>query len=313
MSRYALFGLAAGALWGLAFIAPAVAGPFTALDLTVARYIVFGLSSVAALWMLKFNPFRRLTGRDWARIIGLGLAGNSLYYLTMSSAVVFAGPAPVALVIGTMPLAMIIVGNIRRKTVAWRRMLGPLLIIAAGLACTGAAAATQSGAPEATGVAMVGIALAAVALFSWLIYGIVNAEYLADTPTMGSVLWTSLTGLGTLVTVPPLIVLMAVMGRPSPVANEDWATLIFWGLVLGLGASWAATWLWNKASSGLPAAILGLLVVSETVFAVIYSCILFTRWPTTAELISTILIVVGVAWGVWVTSHKRVRPVTELR
>lgn len=84
-----MFGLGAGALWGVTFIAPGFLGPFTTLDLTVVRYLIFGIVSVAALVLLRFNPFRRLDARGWRRTIGLGLAGNSLFYLALSSGVAF--------------------------------------------------------------------------------------------------------------------------------------------------------------------------------------------------------------------------------
>jgi drug/metabolite transporter (DMT)-like permease len=78
--------------------------------------------------------------------------------------------------------------------------------------------------------------------------------------------------------------------------------LLFWGLVLGLGSTWAATWLWNKASSGLSTTILGMLVVSQTVFAMVFVCLLETRLPSFAEAVSILLIVIGVGWGLRATS-----------
>lgn len=302
MPRHVFFGLGAGALWGITFIAPAALGPFTALDLTVVRYLIFGVVSLIVLAVLKFNPFRKLDARGWWRIVGLGLAGNTLFYLAMSVGVVFAGSAPVALLIGTLPIALIVAGNLRRKTVRWRFLFGPVLVLVAGIAVTGAVAV--SGSDLGGSLVMAGIAMAAVALLSWLAYGIVNAEYLEDNPATGIILWTSLTGLGTLVTLPPLAIAVAVLGRAEPVLDGDWGILVFWGLLLGLGASWGATWLWNKASSGLSTTVLGLLLVSETVFAIFFVCLYELRPPSIAEVVSTVLIVAGVAWGLRATSRK---------
>lgn len=296
-----MFGLGAGALWGVTFIAPVFLGPFTTLDLTVVRYLIFGILSVAALVALRFNPFRRLDARGWWRIIGLGLAGNTLFYLALSSGVAFAGSAPVALIIGTLPIAMIVAGNLRRKTIAWPRLAGPITVLAAGLGFTGIAARDGGGGAPGPLVPL-GIMLGLVAVFSWLAYGIVNAEYLVDNPGTGVILWTSLTGLGTLITVPPLILAAAVVGRADAVNTGDIGVLLFWGLLLGLGSTWAATWLWNKASSGLSTTVLGLLVVSQTVFAMIFVCLLESRLPTLAETVSILLIVIGVGWGLRATS-----------
>lgn len=301
-----MFGLGAGALWGLTFIAPVFLGPFTTLDLTVVRYLIFGIVSVVALMVLRFNPFGRLDARGWWRIIGLGLAGNTLFYLALSSGVAFAGSAPVALIIGTLPVAMIVAGNVRRKTVAWRRLIGPVAVLTAGLAITGLSA-MNDGADATGAVVGLGIVLGLVAVFSWLAYGIVNGEYLADNPETGVILWTALTGLGTLITVPPLVLAAVVVGRAEPVAVEEVGVLLFWGLVLGLGSTWAATWLWNKASAGLSTTVLGMLVVSQTVFAMIFVCLLESRLPTAAESLSILLIVIGVGWGLRATSTRAVR------
>ena len=302
MPRHVFFGLGASALWGITFIAPAALGPFTALDLTVVRYLIFGGASLLVLVALKFNPFRRLDARGWWRIVGLGLAGNTLFYLAMSVGVAFAGSAPVALLVGTLPIALIIAGNLRRKTVLWRRLFWPVVVLATGIGVTGFAAV--AGSDLGGSLPALGVALAAVAVFSWLFYGIVNAEYLEDNPATGIILWTSLTGLGTLLTLPPLAIAMAVVGRSEPVLDGDWGNMLFWGLLLGLGASWGATWLWNKASSGLSTTVLGLLLVSETVFAMIFVCLFALRAPTLAEVISTVLIVAGVVWGLHATSTK---------
>ena len=302
-----MFGLGAGALWGLTFIAPVFLGPFTTLDLTVVRYLIFGVVSVAALGLLRFNPFTRLDARGWCRIIGLGLAGNTLFYLALSSGVAFAGSAPVALIIGTLPLAMIVAGNLRRQTIAWGRLAGPIAVLAAGLGFTGMAAMDGGdGTPGA--LVPLGIVLGLVAVFSWLAYGIVNGEYLADHPGTGVILWTSLTGLGTLITLPPLIIAMAVVGRADAVRTGEVGVLLFWGLVLGLGSTWAATWLWNKASSGLSTTVLGLLVVSQTVFAMVFLCLLETRLPSFAEAVSILLIVIGVGWGLRATAAAPAEP-----
>lgn len=305
MPRHVVFGLGAGAFWGLTFIAPVFLGPFTTLDLTVVRYLVFGVISVVALVVMRFNPFRRLDARGWWRIIGLGLSGNTLFYLALSSGVAFAGSAPVALIIGTLPIAMIVAGNFRRKTIAWRRLYGPIAVLAAGLAFTGVAAMSEEGAAASGGLIALGIALGLVAVFSWLAYGITNGEYLADNPGTGVILWTALTGLGTLITLPPLVLAAAAVGRTGPVVVGDVWVLLFWGLVLGLGSTWAATWLWNKASSGLSTTVLGLLVVSQTVFAMIFVCLLESRLPSVAETVSILLIVLGVSWGLRATSPAR--------
>src|SRR5689334_23023800 len=96
-------GLTAGALWGLTFIAPLLAAPFTPFDLTVGRYLVFGCASLAFLWRGGFAALKGLSSTELAFLIVLALAGNVGYYLLMALAVPLAGSAVVALIVGTLP------------------------------------------------------------------------------------------------------------------------------------------------------------------------------------------------------------------
>ena len=44
-------GLAAGALWGLVFVAPRMVAEFGGINLTAGRFIVYGAASVVAMAM----------------------------------------------------------------------------------------------------------------------------------------------------------------------------------------------------------------------------------------------------------------------
>ncbi len=54
-----LAGLAAGALWGLVFVAPRMVAGFVGIDLTAGRFVVHGVVSVvvlAASWRRALTP-----------------------------------------------------------------------------------------------------------------------------------------------------------------------------------------------------------------------------------------------------------------
>ena len=69
-------------------------------------------------------------------------------------------------------------------------------------------------------------------------------------------------------------------------------------LLLGLAASWLGTLLWNKASHLLPAALVGQMIVFETLASLLYAFIWYQRWPTLAEAAGIALLVAGVSFGV---------------
>jgi len=296
-------GLGAGALWALAFVGPAQVEPFGAAEITLGRFLVFGLCSVVVLVVRRHDPRRRLDRVDRARIVGLGLAGNTAFFLLLAAAVAVAGSAPVALVIGALPVAMAVVGNLHRRTVRWAAIAGPALVIAAGIAAAGWAAAVDAG-----GSSVWGLALAGAALASWLVYGLVGATYLASRPDTDTVLWTSLLGVGTVVTLPAVGLLVVLDGPDATPDLDAWVALVAWSVVLGVGSSWVATWMWSRASVVVPVALLGMLIASETVFAVLYAAIVAGRVPPVAQLVGAALIVGGVTWGAR-ASRERV-PVT---
>jgi drug/metabolite transporter (DMT)-like permease len=62
----------------------------------------------------------------------------------------------------------------------------------------------------------------------------------------------------------------------------------------GIGSSWLSTILWNVASQRLPASLCGQLIVSETLFALLYAFLWDGRWPQPAEWAATLLFVLGI-------------------
>lgn len=294
-----VLGAAAGALWALSLVAPKAVEPWGPLELTAVRFAAFGLAAAACLAALRVNPLRRVGRADLLRVCLLGLLGNVLCYVLAGQAIQMTGPTPVALIFGTLPVCLAVVANLRRRTVAWVRLLPPLVVITSGIAVMTLGATDTGDGTVGTATAAAGIALAALALLSWLAYAVLNAEWLRDRPGMDPLTWTCLTGVGTLVVLIPALA-GAVALRPgllTPAAGASVGDLLAWGLVIGLASSWVATWLWNGASARLPAALLGYLIVSETMFAMVYDWILATRAPTPVELTSAGLVLGGVAWG----------------
>lgn len=302
-----ILGAAAGALWGLTFVAPTAVEPWGPVEITAIRFSSFGLAAVAGLAVLRFNPFRRLTRRDWTRVCVLGALGHVLFYLLSAQAIQMIGPTAVALVVGTLPVGVAVVANLRRRAIAWGGLLPPLAVILAGIVTVTLGASDRDGGSTMTAAAGVGITLAVVALIAWVAYAVLNAEWLTGNSRMEPLTWTCLTGMGTLIVLIPVLA-GAVAVRPdllTPEPGASVARLLIWGLIIGLAASWVATWLWNGASARLPGALLGYLIVSETLFAMLYDCIMSSRLPSATEIVSAVLILGGVIWGLSVARPAR--------
>jgi drug/metabolite transporter (DMT)-like permease len=65
-------------------------------------------------------------------------------------------------------------------------------------------------------------------------------------------------------------------------------------IATGIGSAWLATILWNIASQRLPASLCGQLIVSETIFALVYSFIWDGQWPSPLQWAASLLFVGGI-------------------
>lgn len=291
-----LAGLAAGALWGLTFVAPHIVAPFTTLDLTIARYTIFGLVSLGLMLHPAFRP-RGLKARQYIIALLLGSIGYVCYFLCAAYAVILAGPAIPPLIVGILPVALAVLANLRRKSVSWRRLALPLTLIAIGVVWVNTATISATSAELRTSVAL-GVLCAILALAIWIFYGLVNAEALQDADAPGSLPWTGLQGIGAMLGTFPIIA-AGVVGSSAelfmhPIVSLEGLHFMGWALILGVAGSWLATWCWVVASQRLPLALSAQLIVAETGFGLIYGFAYERRWPSLSEGLGSLLQIAGV-------------------
>lgn len=296
-------GLGAGAMWGLSFVAPLRVDPYTAFDVTAGRYLVFGLSSAIILLVFRRDTLRTVSAADWRVALWLGLLGYVVYYLLLAFAVQLVGTALPALVVGCLPILLAIYANLREKSIAWRTLLAPLGAIAAGLAFVNVETAAQIPATDGLPTLFAGLGLAIAATLVWMWYAIVNASTLKRHSTMDAVAWAALTGLGAgggmvLLGLPGVAMGLSQVPELGLLRAEA-IPLIGWSLATGLLSSWVATYLWSLAAQRLPLALSAQLIVSETLFALLFGFIHAERGPTAFEAAGAALLVAGVMLGTY--------------
>lgn len=281
-------GLAAGALWGLVFVAPRMVGNFGMVDIAAARFAVFGAVSACAV-------FARPAARRWpdarqlGAALGLSVLGFSGYYLLLAFAISFAGTEVPSLIIGTIPVWMMLLG--RPVGLRLRSLLPGLALTAAGIALMVSGALPQWDAGGSRFGA--GMVLAVAAMVSWTLFGLLNAAWLKRHPDLHAADWANwlgmATGLGALL-------LWALAGTDVATLSAQPNAALFLGIALaaGLGSSWLATVLWSIASQRLSASLCGQLIVSETLFALLYSFLWDGRWPQPSEMAAAALFVLGI-------------------
>lgn len=301
-----LAGLTTGALWGLTFVAPRAVQPFTEIDLAIARYVIFGVASLALMLLPAFRP-TRLTRRQFVTAVVLGLLGYVSYYVAAAYAVRLAGPAIPPLIIGVLPVALALIGNWQDKDVKWRVLALPLSLISIGLGIVNAA--TLDSAPDAASRAdiLLGAFCAFLALLVWISYAVINARIMRAADAPDSLPWAGLQGIGSFLAALPLIPLSWAYGLSAwpgqALSSPEGLRFIGWALLLGLAGSWVATWCWVVASRRLPLALSAQLIIAETIFALAYGFAYERRWPGAAEWIGGGLQITGVVAAVAIYGH----------
>jgi drug/metabolite transporter (DMT)-like permease len=301
-----LYALAAGLMWGLVFVGPLWLPEYPAALQSVGRYLAFGLIALPLAWFDRAH-LRKLERADWLEALKLAAIGNLLYYLCLAGAIQRAGGPVPTVIIGTLPVVIAICANRREKErqLPRRKLLPPLLLIALGLACVNVdelAALRTTANPDYLRYAT-GAVLAIVAVACWTWYALRNADWLRDHPAHSPRTWATTQGLATL----PLALLGYVLlwggfqfaGSPfaMPLGPRP-GTFIALMAAIGLFASWLGTLCWNAASQRLPTALVGQLIVFETLAALAYTFLLRGALPPAATLAGIALLIGGVILAV---------------
>jgi len=291
-----LAGLAAGALWGMVFVAPLTVPGFAAEDFAVWRYLACGVFSLGMLCvpLLKGQRVVLPTWQQAGAALWLTVLGYTGYYLLLVLAIERAGSVLPTLIIGTIPIWVMVLG--KPHGVAWRGLLPGLVLTLSGLL-------VMMQMPHDSGVAAgegaqgvgfwTGIALAVAAMVSWTAYALLNAAWLRRHPEVSSASWASWSGVAAGV---GALCMWPWLGTPVQDLMQKPAFTLFLLVCIatGIGAAWVASVAWNVASRRLSPSLAGQLIVSETVFGVAYAYVWAGRWPSALEMSACLLFVLGI-------------------
>lgn len=281
-------GLGAGALWGLIFVMPRMLGDYSGVDMTAGRFVAYGVLA-ACVMALGWRRRPRPTLRQAGAALGLSILGFSAYFLLLVLAIQDAGTEVPTLIIGTIPLWVMLLG--KPVALRWRGLLPGLVLTLAGLLLM--MSATQSGPAGQGGHFYRGVALACAAMASWTLFALLNAAWLKRNPQVNATDWANwlgiAAGLGAF-----LLWWVAGSDLPKLAAQPDLGLFALLCLGTGFGSAWLATILWNMASQRLSASLCGQLIVSETVFALLYSFAWDGQWPSLVQLAACALFILGI-------------------
>lgn len=282
-----LYGIAACAGWGLAFIGPAMLAQWPGEAVAAGRYIAYGLWSLLALVLMRLRrgPLP-VAAPHWRAALLLSLGGNLLYYVLLSVSIQRLGAYLPTLIIGLLPLTVSLAGRLRARQPLTPRYGLALVMIFVGLLL---AHGPQPGRSLGDSGDPVGMACAFGALALWTVYGVANADWMRAHPAVGGTLWSSMQGL---IVLPLSLALLAT--RNAHPESAQWAPFVLVSLVLGVVTSWLSNAAWNLASARLPTAMLGPLIVFETLFGLVYAAVWAQALPSLTLLLGAALLMSGV-------------------
>lgn len=284
----------ATALWALAFVVPLAVPAASALDITVGRYLAYGVCSSVLLFRAGMA---RLSWREWVLAFAFAIFGNLLYYLVLVLGIQLAGAGLAVPIIGLLPVTVSISGNIRNRDLPARTLALPLAGVLAGLLLINL---SRSQVPDAAAVpSVLGIGCLVLPVVMWTWYAVANAAFLKRRPDVSGTEWASVVGVATFALTLLFLLCGWAFGSVQHstmrlTAADQWATFIVWSVILGAGASWGAAALFNVASARLPVALAGQLIVFETVFGAVYVFLAQGRLPSALELTGFVLAIFGI-------------------
>lgn len=287
-----LCGMGAGALWGTVFLSPEIAHNFGPLELTIGRYLAYGLIAALLIGSRWKNLFSHLGPREWTALMWLAFTGNILYYVMVSQAVKLGGIAMTSLIIGLVPVAVTVVASRRKDAVPLIRLMPSILL------CIGSAVAIGWDAVAALAHAkesgpFIGLLLAVVSLISWTIFALINSQWLGRLQGMGAHDWSLLIGI-TSGAQSLLLLPIALAFVPLDHSNAEWLQFAALSVGIALLASIGGNALWNHANRLLPLTFVGQMVLFETLFALFYAFLWEQRGPTLNEGIAFACVVASI-------------------
>lgn len=287
-----LYGVLAGALWGGIFLAPKLVPDFSALQLSTARYLTYGLISLIIIGPRLKRVSAHFGAREWFALGWLSMIGNIAYYVFISTAVKLSGVAFTSIIIGFLPVAVTIIGSRDHGAVSLKRLWPSLAFGAIGIIGISWQSLTENDAGLDVS-RVIGLACALGALASWTAFAVGNARWLSRLHDVSADDWNMMTGVVT----GGLALLLAIPAfgfSGESHSSGDW--LHFAAIAAGLGftASILGNAFWNRMSRMLPLTLVGQMILFETLFALLYGFLWEGRGPTTVEIVAICSVVLSV-------------------
>lgn len=289
-NRGIIAGILAGVFWGTPFLVPMVLANFSGLEITFGRFVFFGIISLFSFSKL-IKVLQGLTYREIIRVIILSATGFWLYSLILFLGVRESNGIVASLIIGSLPVTVTLFSRPNFN----RRLIWGLILIIIGLACLLIYPLIFGGNLESLQkINLCGIVYLLIALVMWSWFAIANSRFMASHTHIRSLDYSSLVGVISLIFIVPIFLVQE--SGVTLFLHSELIKFLIWSMVLGFGASWLANIFWAYSAKNCPPSIGGALIISETVFGLLYSFIFEQRLPHLNECFAIISLICGVVF-----------------
>ncbi len=290
------FLISATSLWALAFAAPLALDGASAVEITLGRFIVYGLISLAFVTPAQLLA---LPAGILGRAVVYALTGNVFYYGLLVLGIQLADATLAVLVIGMLPVSIALWGSVGQGghrdfgELAW-----PLAVFALGIAIFNIAKTDFL--QDLSGVSWAGVACLVTCLMAWTWYAVHNARFLKSRPAISATMWSSMVGVVSLsiaLIALPAAWALGLARDPRTLDGAALGDLALWSVVFGGGATWLGTILFNQASKLLNTSLLGQLIVFEAIFGSLYVFFFSRSLPGGFEALGILIALSAVWWS----------------
>lgn len=303
-----LLGIAAGALWGLIYIAPLLVPQYNPVLVALGRFIAFGLVSLPFIWFLR-EDLKRFSKADIIESFRLPFFGNVIFYSLITVCIRMAGAPLAGMFMAVIPVLVAIVANVKYQKegrgLSWGAITPPLILIFFGLVVANWTEFQYITSSGSSGLDFwIGVGFGIAAVISWTWFSIMNGEWLLAHSHHSSKAWTALQGVTVLPVVTVAFAVLAWgfgwMDTSVSLFGETPVRFLLVSLMIGVLCSWVAMLCWNEMSQRLPSGLGGQLIVFESISAVVYALIWRGEYPTVSMVVGFAILLIGVSCSLYV-------------
>lgn len=289
--------------WSGVFVIPRFISGFTALEISLGRFLCFGALSATVLLIKRRELLQRLWWPIWKKAFGLGFISTIGCYTATVWCIQYAGSKIATLLFGVVPIIVAVCGNYRKKEYPFSVLMIPCFLMGVGIFLSNLDAFSLEG--ESIPLYLMGFCAGIIGMGAWIWYVISCFEFMQKTPQVNSSDWVLMIGSGAFC--------FALLLGGSIVSLEGWhkyaaleiGPFMLGSLVLGGVSSWLALYCWTQGNVRLPISLVGQLAIFELIFGMIALFIVEYRMPSIFEGLGIGAMIVGVLQGLRSIDKKK--------